>query len=143
MLKIQFPPHEFQIRKEDNKELIFDVIRKKWVPLTPEEWVRQNFLQYLLQEKKYPASLLSVEKEVRLADVRKRCDIVAYKNNLPWMIVECKEMNVSLDEKVLQQIIQYNMAVPVEFLVITNGRFTYAWQRFNNQLQSLDTIPFW
>ena len=123
--------------------MIFDAIRKKWVQLTPEEWVRQNFLQYLLQEKKYPAALLAVEKEVQLADVKKRCDIVVYRNSLPWMIVECKEMNVSLDEKVLQQVIQYNMAVPVNYLVITNGSFSYAWQRLNNTLQVLENIPGW
>ena len=143
MLKIQFPPHDFKIRQEDNREMIFDAIRKKWVQLTPEEWVRQNFLQYLLQEKKYPAALLAVEKEVQLADVKKRCDIVVYRNSLPWMIVECKEMNVSLDEKVLQQVIQYNMAVPVNYLVITNGSFSYAWQRLNNTLQVLENIPGW
>jgi len=143
MLKIQFPPHDFKIRQEDNREMIFDAIRKKWVQLTPEEWVRQNFLQYLLQEKKYPAALLAVEKEVQLADVKKRCDIVVYKNSLPWMIVECKEMNVLLDEKVLQQVIQYNMAVPAKYLVITNGSFSYAWQRLNNTLQVLESIPAW
>ena len=143
MLKIQFPPHDFKIRQEDNREMIFDAIRKKWVQLTPEEWVRQNFLQYLLKEKKYPAALLAVEKEVQLADVKKRCDIVVYKNSLPWMIVECKEMNVSLDEKVLQQVIQYNMAVPANYLVITNGSFSYAWQRLNNLLHALDSIPAW
>ena len=143
MLKIQFPRHDFKMRLEDNREMIFDAIRKKWVQLTPEEWVRQNFLQYLIQEKKYPAALLAVEKEVQLADVKKRCDIVVYKNNLPWMIVECKEMNVPLDEKVLQQVIQYNMAVPSEYLVITNGSFSYAWQRLNNLLHALDSIPAW
>ena len=89
MIKIDYPPYQPRIKKEDDKEFIFDEVRKKWMVLTPEEWVRQNFLQYLIQVKKYPASLIAVEKEIAVADTRKRFDIVVYnKDHQPYMIVE-------------------------------------------------------
>ncbi|MGI8950390.1 MAG: type I restriction enzyme HsdR N-terminal domain-containing protein [Chitinophagaceae bacterium] len=143
MLKIEFPSHQFKIKKENGKECIFDELRKKWVRLTPEEWVRQNFLQYIIQTKKYPASLIAIEKEIFLGDIKKRCDIIVYKNNFPWMIVECKELAVIPTDIVFQQILRYNMALPVEYLIITNGNFSLAWQRKNNSLQSLEQLPEW
>lgn len=143
MLRIEFPQHHFKIKEEDNREFIFDEGRKKWVRLTPEEWVRQNFLQYLVQVKNYPLSLIAVEKEVKLVDVKKRCDIVVYKEHKPWMLVECKEMNVPLSEGVLAQVIRYNMALPVEYLIISNGSFSYAWQRMNNDLKEIKELPTW
>ncbi len=143
MLRIQFPQHNFRIKEEDNREFIFDEGRKKWVRLTPEEWVRQNFLQYLIQVKKIPLSIIAIEKEVQLADVKKRCDVIVYKEHKPWMIVECKEMNVPLSQAVLEQVIRYNMALPVEYLVISNGSFSYAWQRKNNNLIEIEELPMW
>jgi hypothetical protein len=143
MLKIQFPKHDFKIKKEDQREFVFDETRKKWVRLTPEEWVRQNFLQYLIQTKKYPSTLFSIEKEFLLNDMKKRCDIVVYKNEIPWMIVECKETSVQLNEPVLQQILRYNMALPVEYLIITNGHYSFGWQRKNNEMNALDELPEW
>ncbi|MGN6618373.1 MAG: type I restriction enzyme HsdR N-terminal domain-containing protein [Ilyomonas sp.] len=143
MLRIQFPQHNFRIKEEDNREFIFDEGRRKWVRLTPEEWVRQNFLQYLIQVKKIPLSIIAIEKEVQLADVKKRCDVIVYKEHKPWMIVECKEMNVPLSQAVLEQVIRYNMALPVEYLVISNGSFSYAWQRKNNNLIEIEELPMW
>jgi hypothetical protein len=143
MLKIQFPDHPYKIKKDADKEVIFDEVRKKWVRLTPEEWVRQNFLQYLIQVKKIPSSILAIEKEIQLGELRKRCDIVVYKDHQPWMIVECKEMNIPLNDPVLQQIVRYNLAVPVHFLVISNGSYTLAWQRTNHQLMPLQELPDW
>ena len=77
--------------------MIFDEYRKQWLHTYTEEWVRQNFLQYLVQVKRYPASLIAVEKEIYLGDLKKRFDIVVYKESKPWMIVECKEMKVPLN----------------------------------------------
>src|SRR3954471_19811279 len=102
MINIQFPTHSYKIKNEKGKEIIFDEVRKKWVLLTPEEWVRQNFLQYLVQIKKYPASLIAIEKEIKLVDLKKRFDIVVYDaSSKPWMIIECEEMNVDLNKNVL------------------------------------------
>jgi hypothetical protein len=143
MLCISFPNHSFKIKEERNKEWIFDDGRKKWVRLTPEEWVRQNFFQYLVQVKKFPSSLIAIEKEIQLGELKKRCDLIVYHKEKPWMIIECKEMNVPLAQNVLEQIIRYNMGIPVEYLVISNGRFSYGWQRVNNEFMSLDDLPMW
>jgi hypothetical protein len=116
MIKINYPNYPFKIKKKESKEFIFDIFRKKWVKLSPEEWVRQNFLQYLVQEKKYPASIIAVEKEVHLKDIKKRCDIIIYKQAKPYMIVECKEMDVELNEKTISQILTYNIALKCKYI---------------------------
>jgi hypothetical protein len=142
MIKINYPEYQPKIKNESNKELIFDEVRKRWVILTPEEWVRQNFLQYLIQVKKYPASLIAVEKEILLGDLKKRFDIVVYdKASTPWMIIECKEMTVELDKKVLDQILRYNITLQVPYLIITNGSYCMAFQCINNQLKELTDLP--
>lgn len=139
---INFPEPGFRIKKEEGREYIFDALRKKWVALTPEEWVRQNFVQYLLQVKSYPSSLIALEKEIKLGELKKRFDILVYDNNhQPWMMIECKAVEVKLDEKVLEQVLRYNISVPVAFIVITNGERTYAWQRLSSGLELLQDIP--
>lgn len=141
-MNIPYPEPAFRIRQEGGKDFIFDSLRKKWLLLTPEEWVRQNFLQYLLQVKKYPASLVAIEKAIALGELKKRFDILVYdKNHHPWMMVECKAASVKLDEKVLEQILRYNMSVPVEFIVITNGATTYGWHKLARGLELLEELP--
>lgn len=141
MITINYPKHEFRFKKEDDKEFIFDEVRKQWLRLTPEEWVRQNFLQYLIITKKYPASLIAIEKEIKLNDLKKRCDIVVYKNEKPWMIVECKEMNVALNENTIEQILRYNIVMKVDYLIITNGTNIYAWNIADGKANEIDLIP--
>ena len=141
MINIKFPPHPFKIKKEKGKEIIFDECRKQWVLLTPEEWVRQNFLQYLMQEKLYPASMIAVEREIMLGDVKKRFDIVIFKNTKPWMIVECKEMQVKLNEAVIKQILNYNITLQVEYLVVTNGTSTFALHVHQGTFEWLHKLP--
>lgn len=126
MISIHYPKHDFRLKKQDEKEFIFDEIRKRWVRLTPEEWVRQNFIQYLIQIKKYPAPLLSVEKEIKLNDLKKRCDIVVFKDSEPWTIVECKAGDVHLTEQTVQQILAYNITLKTKYLIITNGINTFC-----------------
>jgi hypothetical protein len=142
MIKITYPAYQAKIKQEPGKELIFDEVRKQWVLLTPEEWVRQNFLQHLIQIKKYPASLIAVEKEIYLGDIKKRFDIVVYdKNTHPWMLVECKEMNVELNNMVLSQALRYNINLQVPYLVITNGIYGYAFRLCNQQLEEIELLP--
>lgn len=142
MIKIEYPPFQPKIKTEDAKEFIFDAVRKRWVVLTPEEWVRQNFLQYLIQIKKYPASLIAVEKAIRLGELKKRFDVVVYdRNSKPWMIVECKEMDVALNKAVLDQVLRYNISLNVPYLVITNGSYCMAMQLDANRMEALDTLP--
>jgi hypothetical protein len=142
MVSITFPEPDFRIKKEGGKEYIFDTLRKKWIMLTPEEWVRQNFLQYLLQVKSYPASLIAIEKEIQLGELRKRFDILIYdSNHQPWMMIECKATDVKLDEEVLQQVLRYNISVPVQYIVITNGSTSYIWVKKAGKLELLAELP--
>ncbi|MBX2931139.1 MAG: type I restriction enzyme HsdR N-terminal domain-containing protein [Chitinophagaceae bacterium] len=139
MISINYPKYNFRVKEEAGKEFIFDEIRKQWVRLTPEEWVRQNFLQYLIQQKHYPSSLIAVEKEIKIADIKKRCDIIIFKQAVPYIIVECKEMDVPLSEKTIQQILTYNQSLAVEILIITNGNITFAFE--TKTQKSLEDIP--
>ncbi len=142
MIKIVYPPYQPKIKQEQGREFIFDEIRKHWIILTPEEWVRQNFLQYLTRVKKYPASLIAVEKEIQLGDLAKRFDIVVYdRNTRPWMIIECKEMEVALTEQVLNQALRYNITLNVPFIVITNGTDCYGFAGNHGKLKDLDELP--
>jgi hypothetical protein len=142
MIKIEYPPYQPKIKKKADKEFIFDEFRKRWVMLTSEEWVRQNFLQYLTQIKKYPASLIAVEKEIKLGELKKRFDIVVYDGkSKPWMIIECKEMNVALDKKVLDQVLRYNITLQVPYLVITNGSYCMALLLKENAMTEIDSLP--
>ena len=130
MIKIKYPTFQFQIKDAAGSEIIFDALRKKWITLTPEEWVRQNFIQYLLQEVKYPSSFIAVEKEIMLGELKKRFDVLIYnRNHQPWMMIECKSTEVNLDQKVLDQVLRYNISVPVQYMVITNGEYSYAFER--------------
>jgi hypothetical protein len=141
MIKLAFPKHQYKIKNEKGNDLIFDECRKQWFVLTPEEWVRQNFLQYLIQVKKYPASLIAIEKEISLGELKKRCDIVVYREAKPWMIVECKETNVELSEAVIRQILNYNISLQVSYLVITNGTSTFALMLKNNEPEWIEELP--
>ncbi|MFM6926769.1 MAG: type I restriction enzyme HsdR N-terminal domain-containing protein [Ferruginibacter sp.] len=142
MIRIGYPTYQPKIKEDKGKEFIFDPFRKRWVLLTPEEWVRQNFLQYLTQIKKYPASLIAIEKEIKLGELKKRFDIVVYdKETKPWMIVECKEMNVALDKSVLDQVLRYNISLNVPYVCITNGSYCIVLQLHNNQVLEMDTFP--
>jgi hypothetical protein len=141
MIKIEYPAPNFRTKSEQGKDWIFDAFRKRWIQISPEEWVRQNFLQWLLQTKKIPASLIAVEKEIRLGELKKRCDIVVYKSSIPWMIVECKEMEVTLNEAVIKQILNYNISLRVQYLVITNGSDTFAFELKEGKMFMINEIP--
>ncbi|MEO5892006.1 MAG: type I restriction enzyme HsdR N-terminal domain-containing protein [Ferruginibacter sp.] len=142
MIKIEYPEYQPKIKNQQDKEFIFDEIRRQWIMLTPEEWVRQNFLQYLVLIKKYPSSLIAVEKEIQLGDLTKRFDIVVYDRNArPWMIIECKEMSVALTAPVLNQALRYNITLNVPYIVITNGSHCYGFSGSNGKLDELDSLP--
>jgi hypothetical protein len=142
MIKIEYPVYEYKIREDEGVEKIFDIIRKRWIVLTPEEWVRQNILQYILIVKQYPASLIAVEKEIRLGELRKRCDIVVYSRNvLPWMIIECKEMNSPVDRKVLDQVLRYHITLPAQYLMLTNGSYCYGFEKQFKTFVEIHNFP--
>jgi hypothetical protein len=141
MIKINFPKGKVKVKQAGTANNIFDPIRKKWFLLTPEEWVRQNFIQYLLQNK-FPASLIAIEKEINLGELKKRCDIVVYNRNMePWMIIECKEMGINLSVKTIEQILLYHISLPARFLLITNGSYTYGFEKIMDQFYEMDRLP--
>lgn len=141
MISINYPKYPFKIQKEAGKDCIFDPLRKAWIALTPEEWVRQNFIQYLIQVKQYPAPLIAIEKTIQLGELKKRFDIVVYKEDKPWMLIECKEANVTISEKTLEQILQYQQIIEATFLVMTNGHNTYGAQIKTGKLHYLQSLP--
>jgi hypothetical protein len=145
MIKIYYPTHPFKIREpESKKEEIWDDLRKLWVRLTPEEWVRQNFIQYLLQVKNYPASYIAVERKMKLGELSKRFDLLVFdKGARPWMMIECKATNEKLDNRVLWQVLRYNMAIPVKYLVITNGEECHAFVKGVMDFEAIATLPLY
>ncbi len=144
MLAITYPEPDFRIRRENEKDLLFDPLRKKWLLLTPEEWVRQNFVQYLIKVMQYPATLIALEKEVMLGELKKRFDVLVYdKQHRPWMIVECKGTSVRLGDDTLMQALRYNITTPAEYLVITNGHYSFGWKKQDGKLESIERLPSW
>ena len=141
MIKINYPSPNFRIKNEQDKEWIFDAYRKQWVVLTAEEWVRQNLLTHLVSVKKYPASLIAIEKEILLGELKKRFDILIYKDAKPWMIIECKEPNTPLTELVLHQVLNYHIALPTPFLLISNGNHTLGFKVKDSSLVSIEELP--
>lgn len=142
MIKINFPKAQPKLRDNNGIKEIFDTIRKKWLVLTPEEWVRQNIICFLLLQKKFPSTLISVEKEIKLGELKKRYDIVVYnRQTLPWMIIECKEMNVMLSEKTMEQILRYHISIPAKYLIITNGSHCFGFKKNNSQLLEINDFP--
>ncbi len=122
MQVLNLPTYQFKIKSSENKQLIFDKIRKKYVVLTPEEWVRQNFIEYLTIEKKYPVSLIAVEKQLLINKQKKRFDILVHNTDgKPLIIIECKSPKIKITQQTFDQMARYNMGLNAEFLIATNG----------------------
>lgn len=119
---INFPDYEFRFKSNENKTLIFDIIRKKFVTLTPEEWVRQHVIHFLVFELKYPRSHINIEKQLTLHNTKKRYDLVVFKPSGDiHIIVECKAPNIAIDQDVFDQIARYNFVLNASYLMLTNG----------------------
>jgi len=127
MKELNLPEIDLRIRNKDGKQEVFDVARKRHVRLTAEEWVRQHFLHFLINQKKVPLSLIAVESSIKYNKLSKRCDIVVYnKNGKPALIVECKAPEIVISQEVFNQVAMYNMTLKVKFLVVTNGLEHYS-----------------
>jgi hypothetical protein len=122
MKQLQFPTYSFRFKNSENKVAIFDEIRKKFIIISPEEWVRQNVVQFLLQDKKYPKSHINVEKLLKINNLTKRYDVVVFKpdGNIS-ILVECKAPEVKITQSTFDQIARYNMTLKAEYLMVTNG----------------------
>ena len=122
MYELNLPTFDFRLKKENSVVFIFDVIRKKFVKLTPEEWVRQHVVHFLLEQKHYPASLMNVEVGMEIQTMRRRADIVCYESDGGVrLITECKAPEVKITQTVFEQIAQYNMCLRAKYLLVTNG----------------------
>ena len=122
MQELNFPSYAFRLKSSENKTLIFDIIRKKYVVLTPEEWVRQHVLRFLLEEKNYPASLIAVERQLKIHTRTKRTDIVVYNTQgTPEVLIECKAPSVKITQDAFDQIARYNLTANASYLMVTNG----------------------
>lgn len=129
MFKLNLPDFNLTIRKEDGKVWIFDIIRKKYIVLTPEEWVRQHFIHYLINHLNYPKSLFRIEGSLTYNKLQKRSDIVIYdREGKPWMLVECKAPNIKLSQKAFNQVAVYNMTIGARFVAVTNGMVQYCFE---------------
>jgi hypothetical protein len=142
MIPIAYPTPGFSMRQTDGKDWLFDPIRKKWVVITPEEWVRQNFIQYLTKTLHYPATCIAVEKGLQLGEMQKRIDVMVYKNDQPWMLIECKEPNTQLSEKTMQQVLAYQASIPCSYIILTNGNHTLGFEiKQQGMVQEIDAMP--
>lgn len=122
MQELNFPTYQFRFKNSENKLKIFDEIRKKFVVFTPEEWVRQHCIQYLIQEKGFPKSLINVEKELLINDLKKRYDIVVFNSNGSiHILIECKAPKININQNTFDQIAQYNVLLKADYLMVTNG----------------------
>ena len=122
MQKLQFPSYSFRFKISENKIAIFDEIRKKFILLTPEEWVRQHVVQYLLQDKNYPKSYINIEKLIKVNELNKRYDIVVYQpNGELFLLIECKAPEVKITQQTFDQIARYNLVLNAKYLMVSNG----------------------
>ncbi len=144
MQALNLPPYQFKLKQQGIRNQIFDAVRKKYVVLTPEEWVRQNFIQYLIQDKNFPASLIAVEAGLKYNQLQKRMDVLVYdKQGNPHLMVECKAPEVKITQDVFDQIARYNMVFKVKYLVVTNGinHFCCQMDYATNKYSYLEGIP--
>jgi hypothetical protein len=144
MIEVNYSAPSLKIKKEKEQHFVFDPLRKTWLLLTEEEWVRQNFVQYLIDVLHYPSALIAIEKELELNGLKKRFDVLVYNTaHQPWMLIECKAPEIVVNDKALEQVLRYHISVPVSFLVITNGPTTYGWEKVGGELQLLNHLPGW
>jgi len=122
MVALNLPEFDVNLKKYEGKVWIFDVIRKKYIVLTPEEWVRQHLIHYFINQLKYPKSLIQVERGLQYNQLQKRSDIIVFgRSGNPWMIVECKSPEVELDQKSIRQVAVYNSDVKAKYVSVSNG----------------------
>jgi len=144
MISLNLPSFDIKIRREGNRAVVLDPLRRRWVALTPEEWVRQHFVNLLVSEKHYPATLVANEVQLSVGEKVMRADTVVYDRTLrPRMIVESKAPTVEITQKVLDQISVYNLLLRVDYLAVSNGRQHYVCRMdYDNEKYSfLEDLP--
>ena len=141
MKQLQFPSYSFRFKNSKNKEANFDEIRKKFIIITPEEWVRQHVVQFLLQDKKYPKSHINVEKLLKINDLNKRYDVVVYNpDGSIFILVECKAPEIKISQHTFDQIARYNMTLNAKYLMVTNG-LNHYFCKMDYEKEKYDFLP--
>ncbi|MBB6002352.1 type I restriction enzyme HsdR N-terminal domain-containing protein [Arcicella rosea] len=144
MENLNLPPYDYKLRKVDEKIYIYDILRRKYIVLTPEEWVRQHFVHFLINHHQYPKSLIKLESSLKYNTLLKRTDIQVYgRDGNLMMIVECKAPYIKLTQNVFSQAAEYNQVLKAEYLTITNGMIYHCcktnWE--NKHLEFLKDLP--
>ena len=144
MMQLNLPEYSFRTTQKEGRTFIFDVYRRRWVKLTPEEWVRQHFVRYLVEGKHFPSSLMALERSLRFNQRDFRADVVVFSNSgKPLLVVECKAPEVKITQKVFDQIVRYNFEFQVDFIIVTNGiaHFCCRIDKTNQTYEFLKEIP--
>ncbi|MEM9981527.1 MAG: type I restriction enzyme HsdR N-terminal domain-containing protein [Bacteroidota bacterium] len=144
MIPLDLPQYAHRMKKENSILRIYDIIRKKYVILTPEEWVRQQFVHWLLEVHRYPKALMRVETGLKYNQRQKRTDLVIYnREGIPFVLVECKSMKVTLNQQVCEQAAQYNTTLKAPYIIITNGYFyqTFYVDQLAKKAEAYQGIP--
>lgn len=137
--QLNFPPYNFRFKKNEAQQpCIFDSIRKKWLVLTPEEWVRQNTIAFLTNEQGFPSTVFKIETGVVINNNQKRSDILVYKNQVPTLLVECKAPKININQSVLNQALAYNLKYNAGYVFLTNGLSHFLFKLANGTVEKLD-----
>ena len=122
MVKLNLPEYQYNVKKEEGKVWIFDIIRKRFIVLTPEEWVRQHFVNFLISVLNYPKALMKIETGLVYNKLNKRSDIIIHdRQGMPWMVIECKAPDQKLSQQTLEQVAMYNASFKAKYIAVTNG----------------------
>lgn len=142
MIELNLPTFEYKLKKTDNKPFIYDIIRKKYIVLTPEEWVRQHFIHLLINQYQYPKALFAVETGLKYNKMQKRSDIlILSRDGSPFLLVECKAPNIAIRDSTFSQIARYNFTIQPQFLAVTNGLNHFCFQARNGKVTYLPDFP--
>ena len=143
MQELNLPQYPIKLKEEGGINYIFDAIRKKYLVLQPEEWVRQNFIQFLINDKGYKASLIEIEKGLKINELQKRADILIHKDAQPIVLIECKAPTIKINQEVFEQVARYNQVFKVPYLMVTNGLKHYCAKIDfeQNSFEFLENIP--
>lgn len=142
MEALNFPQYTFKINKEGGRLQIFDALRRKFLVLTPEEWVRQHVIRYLIEEKGYPPLLIAIEKSITINGLKRRCDIICYNSKKEVvLVVECKAPEVNITQETFDQVVRYHLSVDAKCILVTNGRKHFVCRLQNSAFQLLESVP--
>jgi hypothetical protein len=142
MLSLALPNPDFSVRKEKDVAQIFDKIRKRWVRLTPEEWVRQNMIAMIMDSLQVPLQFIGIEKEIIVSGLKKRFDLLIYDRlHQPWMLIECKAEHVKLNPETAAQLLRYHQVLQVKYLIITNGQSALGWLNGQGEITEMQQWP--